>query len=222
MRFTVSLCLALGLSQALPAQVEKISIRTLAIAPAEFPQLWGMDSTKPVLLEFSPIQPSEPYQLLRSSPFAIYQGALNDKGKPADPAPTLLKLPEGPGILLLSWIYEGKVKFMPIKDTNSSGKYNDWYVINTTAKSIAIQVGTAKPVAIPPGAHQPLQIDQPAGQGAAIVMASKEDQAWQKFFSTYWPVQGDKRCLVLLVQTGESIEVKQIFEDLARAVPKEK
>lgn len=221
MRPITLLLFLVGLSIPLQAQQEKIAVRTLAVTAGEYPSLWAMDSTTPVKLEFPSIQPSEPYRLTRANPFPLYQGALDAKGKPADPNTALLKLPEGGEILLLTWMQAGKVKFLPIQDTTATGKYNDWLVLNMTSKSIGIQVGaTSKPSVFPTGACKPLHIDAPAGEGAPIIMASNENETWNKFFSTYWPVHADKRCLVLLVQVGDSIEVRQIFEPLERKVAK--
>jgi hypothetical protein len=221
MRALTALLFLLTFPQSLVAQEEMISIRTLAITPTEFPTCWGIGAKDPVQLEFSAIQPSRPYRLSRSNPFRIHVGELDEKGKPTDPAPALLKLPVVSEILLLGWMQAGKPRFLPIPDTSSAGSYNDWYFINTTAKQIAIQAGaSAKPVVLAPGSNRVLKIDSPAGVGAAIVMASMQDGDWRKFFSSYWPVQADKRCVILLVQTGEQIEVRQIFDNLERSLPK--
>lgn len=222
MRRLLPLILLLCAIRVLHAEGEKFSLRTLALTPGAFPKVWTMDSSKPVPLEFSTSQPSEPLRLGRTNPFPIYQGELGDKGLPADKAPAMLKLPDGPGILLLGWTDQEKPRFLPVADTAFSGKYNDWFVINASAKQVAIQVGTNEaPVIIQPGARVPLKISQPSGEGAPVTMASKEEKEWQKFFSTYWPVHSDKRCLVVIVPAGERIEARLIFEELERAVPKD-
>ncbi|MBC7927868.1 MAG: hypothetical protein H7039_19655 [Bryobacteraceae bacterium] len=192
-------------------------MRTLSMTSDEYPPIWAMDSTTPVSLTFSSVQPSAPYRLTRSNPIRVFQGALDDKGKPQDVESNAIRLPEASGILLLSWFQTGKPKFLAIQDTPESGRYNDWFLINSTAKSVAIQVGQAtKPVVIQPGSQQILKIDCPADQGAATTLAYKEEDTWRKFFSTYLPVHKDQRCMIVLVQTGEKIQVKQIFENLDR------
>ncbi|MES2660019.1 MAG: hypothetical protein V4689_15465 [Verrucomicrobiota bacterium] len=222
MRRLLPFVLLLGICRPLSAEGEKFSLRTLALTPGEFPQVWTMDSSKPVLLEFSSSQPSEPLRLGRTNPFPIYLSEPGDKGQSADKSPAMLKLPEGPGILLLGLMDQEKPRFLPIADTAFAGKFNDWFVINVSAKQVAIQVGTAvAPVVIEPGARMPLKINQPSGEGAPVTMASKEEKEWRKFFSTYWPVHADKRCLVVIVPNGERIEARLIFEELERAVPKD-
>jgi len=221
MRIVTLLLFLAGLSIPLQGQQEKVSVRTLAITPGEFPTVWGLDSTTAVKLEFPTVQPSEAYQLSRDANFPIYQGELDEKGKPRDTSPSLLKLPEGDDLLLLAWMQEGKLKLLPVRDAPASGKANDWLVVNMTHKSVGIQVGENKqPVAFPAVSCKPFHIDRPAGEATAIVMAGNDNGTWNKFFSTYWPVPADKRCLILLVQIGENIEVRQIFEDLNRKATK--
>jgi len=211
------------LCPAVSAQQESLALRTLAISPGEFPQLWAMSASKAVKLEFSTVQPSEIYQLSGANPLPVYVGPLGEKGLPSDKAPAMLKLPASNGVLLLGWMQGGLPKFMPIPDMPAAGKYNDWAVINATAKEVALQIGiSTKPVILPAGSNQALRIDAPAGQGTPVIMASKEGQNWQKFFSTYWPVQSDQRCLIVVFQTADQLEAKQIFENLDRSPPQKK
>ncbi len=217
MRIVNLLLFVAGLSFPLHGQQEKISVRTLAITPGEFPAVWAMDGTVAVKLEFPSVQPSTFQEVTRAGDLPLYQGELDEKGKPKDTSPTLLKLPEGSEILLLAWMQEGKVRFLPVRDAAASGKFNDWLVVNMTHKSVGIQIGEGvKPVVFPAVSCKTLRIDRPAGEATAVVMAGNDSGTWNKFYSTYWPVQADKRCLVLLVQVGENIEVRQIFEELDR------
>lgn len=216
---TISFLLFLaGLALPLRGQEEKMSVRTLAITPGEFPEIWAMDASKAVKVEFSDIQPSEGLQVNRGASLALFQGGLDEKGKPKDAAPVTVKVPGTGNVLLLGWIQAGKPKFLALPDATVSGKFNQWLVVNMTQKNVGIQVGTPpKSTSFAPVSSKVLDVDHPAGKGIPIVMASKEDKTWNKFFSTYWPVHDDKRCLVLLVQIGDKIEARQIFEDLSRA-----
>lgn len=221
-RNPIALLLSLS-ALALPAGAgEKIALRTLAVTPGDYPALWAMDASSPVKLEFPSVQPSAPARITGVNPLPLYQKEPGGDASAAGPPPAMLKIPEGGDILLLAWINQGKPNFLPIRDTSLSGKFNDWFVINTTGKSVGVQVGeTTKPVVFPAGGSGPLRITAPAGEGAAVIMAANDNNTWSKFFSTYWPVAADKRCLVLIVETGGNIEVKQILEDLERKPIKE-
>ncbi len=222
MRRLIPLFILACLPQLALAQGDKVSLRALALTSGEFPDLWALNAATPVKIGFSPVQPSETIRVNRANPWPVYQGALNEQGNPVDASPAKLRLPEAPGILLLGWMLDGKVRLVPVPDSNPAGKFDDWFLINASSKSIAVQVGaTNKPVVFKSAAHEVFKINVKAGEGAAIVMASQEGATWTKFFSTYWPVHADKRCLIVVTESEDRIEAKQIFEELKREVRKD-
>ena len=156
----LTLLAAAALACPVSAQSEKLDLRTLSLGSTDFPQLWAMNAATPVEIAFSTIQPSEPLRLNRTDPLRIFKGALNDKGQPADPTPTLVKLPTDSSILLLGWMVADTPRFFPIPDPFTAARTDDWLVINSTAKNVAIQIGAtpnpppSSPRHTPPSASQ--------------------------------------------------------------------
>lgn len=199
------------------AQEEKITFRTLALAEAQFPQLWAIESGKAVPLSFPSAQPSSAIKADRTSPLAIFKGTLDDKGKPTDTVPMLVRLPSSSSILLLGWMDAGKPGFLAIEDPFSTMKADDWLVINSTKNLLAIQVGeTAKPLSIKANSHESVKITAASGTGAAVTIASQQvDGKWKSVYSSYWPIYNDKRGLVLIVQNGSNFNVNYIVDQIA-------
>jgi hypothetical protein len=220
MRFLIFFCLLLSGIATLTAQPAKVTLRTLAMNDTPLPdQLWALDSSGAVSLSFSSVQPSDPIRLQRLSPMPIYQGPLDEKSKPTDPAPTLVRLPaNASAVLLLGWMNQDKPLFLPIPDPFATAKRNDWLVINATPTEIALKIGAeAKPFLIKGNSHQPIRINANANEGAAVTIATRESEEWKTFYSTYWPIHEDKRCLILFTPGEDRIQVKQIFEDVSKA-----
>ena len=218
MRFLIPLCLILG-HATLAAQPAEITLRTLAMNATPLPEkLWTVDGSDAVSLGFSTVQPSETVNVRRLSPMPIYQGPLDEKGKPLDAAPTLVKLPaNASAILLLGWMNRDKPAFLPIPDPFATAKRDDWMIINATPTEIALKIGAdAKPFLIKGNSHQPIRVGVPADQGAAVTIATRKGEDWRTFYSTYWPIYQDKRCIILFTAGEERIQVKQIFEELQK------
>ncbi len=222
MRFLPVFCLLLASVPMASGQGEKLMLRALALTPAEFPELWAAGSKGPVPLDFSPIQPSEPVEVNRTSPFPVFSGPLDEKGKPTDPKPSLLKLPNASSILLLGWLHQGNLQFLPIPDPFSTAKREDWLIINSTTTQVAMRIGdeSTQPRLIKPGSHQTIRIEAPADQGVPVLMGAPRDDGWKTFYSTYWPVYPDQRCIVLMVDDGTRIRVKLIFDPVGQAAVK--
>lgn len=199
------------------AQSEKLDLRTLSLGSSDFPQLWALNAATPVAIPFSAIQPSEPLRLNRSDPLRIFKGALNAKGQPADLTPTLVKLPAASSILLLGWMVADTPHFFPIPDPFTTARNDDWLVINSTTKNVAIQIGAnTKPTPVKPSSHAPIRVTAPANEGAAVIVAIPKDQGWKTIYSTYWPIYPDKRCLVILVEDGAKIRVKVVCDEFKK------
>ena len=214
---------AAALVSPLWAQAEKLNLRTLALGSAEFPQLWAMHGTTPVAIPFSPIQPSDPLRLDHTEPLRIFKGKLGEKGLPTDPAPTLVKLPTDSSILLLGWMVAESPRFFPIPDSFAAARPDDWIVINTTTRSIAIQIGAStKPTPVKPASHTPIRVTAPANEGAAVIVATPKDDGWKTIYSTYWPIYPDKRCLVLIVEDGAKTRVKVISDEFKKPAAKDR
>ncbi|MFC7336052.1 hypothetical protein ACFQY0_02590 [Haloferula chungangensis] len=206
--------LTAALVSPLPAQNEKLDIRTLSLGSSNFPELWVMEDTAPVAVKFSSIQPSEPLRIPRSNPLRIFKGELDEKGLPKDTTPTSVKLPNNSSILLLAWMNGEAPRFLPIPDPFKSAKHDDWLVINGSAQQVAIQIGAkSKPVSVAPSSHSRVRVTAPVNEGAAVTVATRNKKAWKTIYSTYWPIYPDKRCLVIIAQDGRKMRVKVISDE---------
>jgi hypothetical protein len=217
MRFFIPLCLLLLSGPSLAAQSAKLSIRTLSLYPVEMPELYTPDGRVLVPLTFTDIQPSEPLQVARLSGLPIYTTPVIPEGNAAPPH--TVKLPgTASAILLLGWLGpEEKPRFLAIPDPAATARQSDWMVINSTTNNVTLQIGAnTKPVPIKPRSHQAIRVRVPVNTGAAVTMTTPREDSWKTFYSTYWPVYEDKRCLILIVQDGKKMRVKQIFEDLPK------
>ena len=216
---TIIASLALLVSAGLASsQTDKLSFRTLALAKVEFPELWVPAAGKAVPLAFSHSQPSAALKADKTSPLKIYKGPLDDKGKPTDPAPTLVEVPAAASsILLLGWMEDEKPGFLAVADPFATAKSDDWLVINHTKKPLTLQIGTtATPVPIEANSHLAVKCTAPVGEGAATTVATKQDDGSMKtVYSSYLPIYNDQRGLILVVEKGERITVNYISDLIA-------
>jgi hypothetical protein len=220
MRFIISLALlctaALGVSQ---ESKPKIHFRTLALGLGKFPELWVIDSEKPVAVPFSITKPSLPLQGDKTSPLQIFKGPLGDKGFPADPKPLLVPLPSTSSILLLGWMEGDKTGLLAIDDPFATMKNDDWMVINPTQSEIAVQIGEkAAPIAIKGNSNKAIKIMAKAGEGAAVTIAAKQaDGSWKSIYSSFWPIYDNVRGLIVVTQKPDKrFNVNYIRDEIAK------
>jgi len=219
MKALLTFTLLLFLNLTLAAKPEKFSLRTLSLLPMEMPELHALEGKGLVPLSFSHIEPSKPILVDRlEGGLPIYNGST----VPEDgAAPThLVKLPSATrDILLIAWMGEGnKPQFLAFPDDTATASREDWMVINATTKHIAMQVGAdKKPVPVKAGTQQCIRVDVPTNSGSAVTIAAMLEDSWKPFYTTYWAIYEDKRCLIMVVQDGEKMMVRQIFEDIAKS-----
>jgi hypothetical protein len=207
------------------SQTEKLNFRTLALGRAEFPELWVTASGKAVPLSFSPSQPSAALKADKTSPLKIFKGPLDDKGKPGDTEPALVELPASPSILLLGWMEEGKPDFLAVADSFTTAKNDDWLVINHTKKPLTIQIGEGKEaLPVEANSQKTIKCTAPVGSGAATTISAQQaDGSMKAVYSSYLPIYGDQRGLLLVVEKGERIKVDYISDPVAgRPAPKKR
>ncbi len=217
MRFILPLFLFLWCMVPVKAQSSKVAVRTLSLYPAPMPELYTPDGKELIPLEFTDVQPSEPTKLDRLKSLPIYTTPVIPEGEA--PPPYSVRLPgNASAVLLLGWLGpEEKPQFLAIPDPSASARQDDWMVINSTKQNVAIQVGVkSKPVPVKAGSHQTIKVNVPVNRGAGITMAAPKGDEWKTFYSTYWPVHPDRRYLILIVQDGEKMRVKPIFEFLPK------
>jgi hypothetical protein len=169
--------------------------------------------------EFIHFLSSQPVELIKAiveSELYLYEKKMNDEGQEVYEIAERIKLPFGArGILLLGWKDEGKYRYLAIKDHFSDAKYNDWLMINTTSKTLGIQVGKKKkPFFLKPKQETECKIDSPAEVGAAVIGRANLEGEVKEFYSTYWPIRKGERSIVVFVDQKNKIIVKKISDIL--------
>lgn len=219
MRSLISLCLLLLSILGGSAQSARLTLRTLSLSANPMPGLYIPDGKTLVTLPFSEIEPSAPVRVDAQDSLPIYTTPVFPKDR-TEP-PYRVKLPgSASSVLLLGWCdADAKPHFLAIPDSFGTAKQNEWLVINSTDNDIALQIGAhAKPFPVNASSHQTMKVTAPLNTGAAVTIATRKGDVWKTFYSTYWPVFEDKRCLILVVQDGSKMRVRQIFDALPKRV----
>lgn len=202
----------------------RVNFRTLATAQFEFPELWVVNSGKPVSVAFSKVQPSSPVMADGTNTLNIYKGPLDEKGKPSDTSPTKVALPASSSILLVGWMADEKPDFLAVEDPFTKLKPDDWLIINASKSELDVQIGkTAKPVPVAPVSSKSVKITDPRGNEAvaASVSAKQADGSMKSIHSGYWPVSNISRGVIVIVQKGERLTVSYIADPIPHpSVPK--
>lgn len=202
----------LFLSAVLPAQEKDVAVRGLSLSESTFPDLWVLKNKRPVALTFSPYQPTLPIRADRNSPLLVFVGALNPEGNPIDSTPKEVELPpKSDSILMIGWMTGDKPTFLAFDDPFRTSSNDDWIIINTTSKTVAIQVGEkTDPLSLKPGSHSKMKVSAPSDTGASTTIIYEDGNEWKPFYSSYMPIFSDKRCIVIIAQEGENFRVKII------------
>lgn len=193
----------------------RFPLRVMALSESGLPEVYVKAGANYVPLEFSATQPSLAIQASYANPLPLYRLQDTPEGRKDYAVTAKVALPEsGKGILLLGWGTSEKASYLPISDDFSGSSSADWLVINATNKPLAMQLGKGTSfVKLPPSGATPFRVMAEQNQGAAVVIAEPlAGDRWKTFYSTYWPIYPDRRCLVLFVNTGDKIKVKKISD----------
>ncbi len=202
------------------AAAEKtLGVRTLMLESGELPETYLKGAKGHLPVRFSNIQPSKPLRVLYKNPLPIFRTGTDPEGNEVFTEVGSAKLPPNArGILLLCWQSGDTTRFKAIRDDFDSARSGEWMLINATTKPIAFRIGKdTKAIRVAPGSSETHRISAKANKGAAVTAATPAGKEWKMFFSTYWPVYADKRCLVLFVADGEKIRVKRITDRIVKA-----
>jgi hypothetical protein len=199
----------------LSAQVETrpLQVRTLALDSKPISGFYIATSSGYQELSFSIHQPSAIYSAQTAETLPLYKQQTNETGEIEYILFKQLPLPQaGRRILLIGLKSNDAAKFVAIQDNFGEGDSQDWLLVNVSSKALAFQVGNLTPIPIQPRQSMPLRINSLRAQGATVKVAARFDEGWEKFYSTFWPIYENQRCLVLFVPDGESIHVRNFFE----------
>ncbi len=206
---------------ALSAQEQTISIRAMCLGKGNFPEVFFRSKDGLQALRFPNVQPSMPFRAVAQDPLPIFfkMPAEGDEMKPDALVP--VENAKG-GILLLGWQTGDEKQFVAIPDQLDKAKPDEWLLVNATAERIGVQLGKdTKPTFVEPGKSVSHRVDAPLGEGAAVTAAKVKDDKLKVIFSTYWTIFDDDRCIILFVQDGKRVRVRQIKDVTSRLAPEE-
>ncbi|MCC5848868.1 MAG: hypothetical protein JJU29_12330 [Verrucomicrobia bacterium] len=171
-------------------------------------------------LRVSSVQPSQPAQVRAMNPFPIYDEVPEswNSEAPPEPAATVSLPPNQTHLLLLAFDDGAQTQYTAIPDDLHAATHRDWRFINTTNTAIAFQLGTdTAPLLLQPRSQQSHRITTTEQQGAAVTAAARIAGEPTTFYSTYWPIQANRRAMVLFIQQDEeNIRVHRITEALVQ------
>lgn len=207
-----------ALSTFSPAQENRITIRAMSLDESDFPEtlLRAKDGYEPI--RFSSVQPSAPFRAVAQNPLPIFYAIPTPDKEGKIKPDAVVKLPSATGgVLLLGWQTGEKRNFVALPDNLGKGGAGNWLLVNATADRIGFQLGKdTKPTLVEPGQSETHRVTVKLGEGAAVTAASVKGQDSKVIFSTYWTVFAEQRCVILFVQDGDRIRVRQI-QDMTAA-----
>lgn len=199
------------------AAAREIGVRGLALDRADaMPERYVRVKDGYELLRFLSSQPVELISAIVESDLLLYEKKMNDKGEEIYQVAEKVNLPVGAkGFLVLGWKDEEKYRYLAINDNFSAAKYNNWLMINTTSKPLAVQIGKKnKPFGLKPNQATNYEVESPEGAGAAVMGRAMLEGEVKTFYSTYWPIRKGERSIVIFVERGDRISVKKISDSL--------
>lgn len=212
--------LAAGLlATAAHAQQGMLSVRTMALQAGDMPEVHLMGENGHLPVEFSAVQPGETMRALAANPLPLYHNRKDDAGNDAWVISQRVDIPTGAReILLLGWPSGDTTRYIAIKDNFSDARFNDWLLINASTRPVAFAAGdNATPIVIRPGSSSSHRFTLRADEGVAVRALTPVNDEPTVFFNTYWPVQNDRRTVVVFADDGERILVRRIADRLAAA-----
>lgn len=219
-RHTVlAFALLAGSGGVIPVSAQTLGVRTLALGAGQMPELYLRGEDEYHELEFSAVQPGEVIPALDDNPLILFKKAENEAGEVVFEPVHRVGIPSGAkGVLLLGWTSGDEFRQVALEDHFRGARFNDWLLINTSAKPVAFKVGKdAEPVLIKPGASVTHRIRAKAGKGVSILAQAPFDGEAKTFYSTFWPVRPGKRAVVLFYDDGERVRIKRISDQLEPA-----
>lgn len=168
-------------------------------------------------LSFSVVQPSEVIEASAGeNSLALYEQKIKSDGKFAYEIVKKVKFPSSAeGILLLGWMDGKESRYLAIDDNYLSAKYHDWLLINVTSKSVAFQFGLKnKPVVIKERSTRKYKIISPAQSGVSVIGKAKWGDKIKTFYSTFWPIRGKERGIVIFYAHRDRVAVRKITDVL--------
>lgn len=198
-------------------QENLLSVRTLALKGGDMPKWYvGVEANKLVELPWSSKQPSVSIVARAGRELPIYSQEPNDKGELEFKIVKKVPIPGGASeVLLLGWSEPEieKVGLIAIEDNFKKAAFNDWMLINITKQPVAFRCGRqSRPIKVSAGKTETYRIKAENDKGAELIAQAMIDGEMKTVFSTYWPVFGGQRAIVIFYNVGERIRVRRIVD----------
>lgn len=194
-----------------------IRFRSLAMSAGIEAELYFSNGSQYELLPLSHYRPSRVQTAKRDKDgnLLLFEKVTNDDGAVQYVPKRRVAIPKGSRqVLLIVAELDGRIGVSASND-NLSNNDKDWLFINTTQAPIALQLGeNNKPISLPAGGSVSQQVNVETGRGAAVRVAAFEEDSWKKVYSTFWPIYEGQRSLVICVQDGKKIRVRNFFESV--------
>lgn len=209
----------IGMSSVFAEQISDantIKIRVLALdkhIDQKFYFFDGNDYFSPRFSQQGPSIKAFPVTVFDDWQLPIYKKKETDEGEVYYQVYLRIVLPAGSKqVLIISSKLDNVVSMVAVED-NFSQNDRDWLLINTTAVPLAFRMGNeSRPLPLPPNESVPFQIEVEAGKGAVVRIAAYNDPGWKLIYSTFWPVYEGQRGLIVFMQSGERVVVRNFYE----------
>lgn len=194
-----------------------IRFRTLAMSAGIEAELYFSNGSQYELLPLSHYRPSRVHTAKRDNDgnLLLFEKVMGEDDVVKYVPTRRVAIPKGSRqVLLLVAELDGRIGISASND-NISNNDKDWLFINTTQAPIALQLGDGnKPISLPAGESVSQQVNVETGKGAAVRVAAYEEDGWKRIYSTFWPIYEGQRSLVICVQDGKKIRVRNFFESV--------
>ena len=222
----IPLALVLTLTLGTCALGQELNLRTLALKKGEMPEIFVKAAKKDEIahkLDWPARQPSELVKVPAAGSIAMLTREVDGEGAETFKAAQQVEVPAGAnGVLLLGWKEGDNTRIVALKDEFVGARFNDWLLVNSTAKPIAFRAGEgSKTLVVRPGSSETYKLDGNAERGAEVLVQTPEDGEAKTIYSTYWPVREGRRAIVLFIDDGKKIRVKRISDHLLPPKPEE-
>ena len=200
-----------------------LDVRTLTMArEQELPERYVKVADGYASLSFPATQPGKLVRALAStSALPLFELVKDSDGPPAYKMVEQIALPTGAsGVLLLAWKSKEGLSHLAVDDDFLSAQYNEWLLVNTTTKSVALQIGSEnKSLMIDANSVLDHKVNESKGTGVAVVAKAKWGEELKTFYSTYWPVREEARgVIVFFYETADRLAVSKITNTLLNPV----
>jgi len=131
-----------------------------------------------------------------------------------------VKLPENSeSVLLLCWgSKEAGLRYLAVNDSILDADYNNWLMVNTTAKTLGFRIGqNKKPVFLEPQKIENYKLTAEKGKGVPVVGRTRINGEIKTFYSTYWTIRENERSIVIFIEVGDKIKVRKIGDRLMKS-----